>query len=179
MKSLTVCQGWASLIFHPDRPKNVENRVWKTSHRGDLLIHAGKSKKQIAESREFCDRIGIKFPSEMPFGAILGIVELVQCDRNSQSIWAQENEYHWQFANPRLFAEPIVCNGALSLWNPSDEVLKKVGAAGLVTLHRSAPGRSDRLLQPQVLEREDFGESNQLELLSLVDKHTYAYQAYR
>lgn len=165
MKALTVCQGWASLIFHPDRPKDIENRTWATSHRGDLLIHAGKSKKQIAESRDFCDRIGISCSEELVFGAILGIVELIDCDRNSQSIWAQEDEYHWQFANPRLFAEPIVCNGALSLWTPSAEILEKVGAAGSVTLRRSVPGRDDRLLQPQVWERGDFGASTQLSLL--------------
>jgi ASCH domain len=166
MKTLTVCQGWASLIFHPTYPKNIENRTWSTSHRGDLLIHAGKSKKQIAESQEFCDRIGISFPDELVYGAILGIVELVQCNRTSQSIWAQEDNYHWKFANPRLFAEPIACNGALSLWTPSDEILRKVGAAGLVTLHRSARGPGDRLLQPQeVLERGDSRIVTQLSLL--------------
>jgi hypothetical protein len=165
MKALTVCQGWASLIFHPTCPKDIENRTWRTSHRGDLLIHAGKSKKQIAESQEFCDRIGIRFPSEMSFGAILGIVELVQCDLASHSIWAEPDQCHWKFANPRLFAEPIACNGALSLWTPSDEILRKVRAAGLVTLHRSVPGRDDRLLQPQVSEKGDSRILTQLSLL--------------
>lgn len=164
MKAITVCQGWASLIFHSIHPKDIENRTWSTTHRGDLLIHAGKSKKQIAETQEFCDRIGITLP-ELTFGAILGVVELVECDRNSQSFWAQPDQFHWHLENPRLFAEPIVCNGALSLWTPSGEILEKVGAAGLVTLHRSAPGRGDRLLQPQVSEMGDSEIVTQLSLL--------------
>lgn len=124
MKTLTVCQGWTSLIFHPDYPKDIENRTWSTSHRGDILIHSGKSKKQIAQSKKFCDRIGVSFPTELVFGAILGIVELVGCDRDSKTNWAMPDHYHWKFANPRLFADPIACKGALSLWTPSAEILE-------------------------------------------------------
>ena len=164
-KALTVCQGWASLIFHPTDRKDIENRTWSTNYRGDLLIHAGRSKKQIAETLKFCDRIGVRLSEDLTFGAILGIVELVNCDRLSTSIWAQPEQYHWQFANPRSFIEPIVCSGALSLWTPSSEILEKVGAAGLVTLHRSVPGRDDRLLQPRASEREQIGDSVQLSLL--------------
>lgn len=144
-KALTVCQGWASLMFHPTDPKDIENRVWPTSYRGELLIHAGKSKKSIAESREFCNCMGITFPSDMSlmsFGAILGIVELVGCVRDSNSPWAMPDQYHWQIANPRLFLEPIACNGALSLWTLSDEVLQQVEAAICFN-----PQRMSRLLK--------------------------------
>lgn len=130
-KALTVHQGWASSIFHPDFPKNIENRTWPTSYRGDLLIHAGKGKKSIAQSKKFCDRIGVSFPTELVFGAILGIVELVGCDRDSKSPWAMPDHYHWGFANHRSFVEPIACNGALSLWTPSDEVLQKIESTEL------------------------------------------------
>lgn len=126
MKALTVCQGWTSLIFHPDSPKDIENRTWPTSYRGDLLIHSGKSKKSIAQSKEFCDRIGVSFPTDLVFGSILGIVELVGCRRNFQSNWAMPHHWHWVFANPRLFAEPIVCKGSLSLWTPSAEILEQI-----------------------------------------------------
>lgn len=40
MKALTLRQPWAWLVVHGG--KRVENRRWRTSHRGDFLIHAGK-----------------------------------------------------------------------------------------------------------------------------------------
>ena len=164
MKALTVCQGWASLIFHEEFPKDVENRTWSTSHRGDLLIHAGRSQKQITESRELCSRLKIRHPRDLVYGAIIGIVEIEDCRTDSKSPWAESGSQHWILKNPRLFERPIPCNGALSLWTPSNEVLKKIGAAGLVTLHRSVPGRNDRLLQPQVLEMGGFDIVAQLSL---------------
>lgn len=164
LKALTVCQGWASLIFNPACPKDIENRTWATPYRGELLIHAGKSKKQIREASEFCDRIGIKIP-DLVFGAIIGAVDLVECEHASHSVWAQPDQFHWKLENPRLFETPIPCNGALSLWKPSGEVMEQVKAAGLVLPHRSIPGRNDRLFQPQVSDKEGCERITQLSLL--------------
>ncbi len=41
MKAISIKQPWAWLIVN--RYKPVENRRWKTSYRGPILIHAGKS----------------------------------------------------------------------------------------------------------------------------------------
>ena len=69
---------------------------------------------------------GVSFPTELVFGAILGIVELVDCTQTSQSPWAMPDHYHWQFANPRSIVTPIDCKGALSLWTPPDEALEEI-----------------------------------------------------
>ena len=39
MRAITIRQPWAELIVRGD--KDVENRSWRTRHRGPLLIHAG------------------------------------------------------------------------------------------------------------------------------------------
>ena len=39
MKAITIKQPWASLIV--EGIKDIENRTWKTSFRGRVLIHAG------------------------------------------------------------------------------------------------------------------------------------------
>lgn len=49
MKVLTIRQPWASLIILGY--KRFEFRSWKTSYRGDLLIHAGKMIDKEAEKR--------------------------------------------------------------------------------------------------------------------------------
>ena len=126
MKALTVCAGWAELFFLPDNAKDVENRSWQTSHRGSLLIHEGKSRKEIENARDYCDYIGVSFVEPSVFGAIIGMVDVVGCDRLSTSRWAMPSHYHWKIANPRLFAEPISCKGSLLLWTPSIEIMEKV-----------------------------------------------------
>ena len=128
MKTLTVCVGWAELFFLPQDAKDIENRSWPTSHRGHLLIHAGKAKKEIALARSYCFAEHLPFIEPSVFGAIIGVVDVVGCDRLSRSRWAISNQYHWHLANPRLFAEPIACNGSLSLWVPSIEIMEKVEA---------------------------------------------------
>lgn len=131
MKALTVQQGWASLMFQASQPKDVENRTWPTKHRGDLLIHAGNSKKSIALTQAFCLQRHLYMSAynnsdSLPLGAIVGIVEIVGCDRSSSSRWAMRDHWHWAIANPRKFREPIACKGSLSLWTPSAEILERV-----------------------------------------------------
>ena len=140
MKALTVCAGWAELIFHAQHPKDIENRSWATSHRGPLLIHAGKSKKEIEYARDYCDYIGVSFAEPSIFGAIIGTVDVVGCDRISESRWAVPDHFHWRLKNPRLFPDPIACNGSLSLWTPSIEVRDKVEEH----LRRNTNERSNR-----------------------------------
>ena len=77
MYALTVCQPYASLIVGwPNMPaaiaKRVENRTRRFSHRGPLLIHAGKS-------RDWLNTWSGPPPPRMDFGALLGIAEVVAC----------------------------------------------------------------------------------------------------
>ena len=84
MKALTICQPYASLIVgwpeledvvagNPaDFIKRMENRPCRWSYRGPLLIHAGKSKGWLKTWDGMV-------PPNMPFGAILGSVDVVGC----------------------------------------------------------------------------------------------------
>ena len=81
MKCLTICQPYAALIMRGE--KRVENRNWSTSYRGPLMIHAGKSREwlELDETEMFDESYNIPL-SEMAFGAIVGIVDLVEVVRN-------------------------------------------------------------------------------------------------
>ena len=39
-------------------------------------------------------------------GRVIGTVELVDCIRNSNSIWAIDDHWHWVLRDPRLYARP-------------------------------------------------------------------------
>jgi len=71
VKALTVCQPYAELIARGD--KTVENRVWEPSHRGLLLIHAGKSLGHLAHYEK---TVG-PAPDKLVYGAIVCVTKLV------------------------------------------------------------------------------------------------------
>ena len=123
MKAITIKQPWASLIA--TGLKDIENRSWKTNYRGRVLIHAAASpvKEGLAALNnkqlfELMKRENWETEFEnLPNGAIVGSVEIVDCVQNHPSKWAQEGFWHWVLANPVLFPEPITgVKGKLSFW---------------------------------------------------------------
>lgn len=88
MKALSIKQPWAWLIANGY--KDIENRNWWTSFRGELLIHAGKS----------LDREGLEwvkynhpeiilptFAQGINMGGIVGKGRMVDCITQSASPW--------------------------------------------------------------------------------------------
>jgi hypothetical protein len=146
MKTITVKQPWASLMFINNgyEPKNIENRTWPTKYRGKVLIHAG-AKILRPQQCNFTDdqndniRGDMRYRllhSDFPTSAIIGSVEIVDCVINHESIWAEKSDsrldqakkwidkpiYNWVLANPVLFAKPIPAKGKLSFWDYPIEV---------------------------------------------------------
>ncbi len=76
LKALTVCQPYAEEIVRPS--KWVENRTWYTAYRGPLLIHAGKSRAWLMDTD---DELEHRYGRRLEFGALVGIVNLVDCVR--------------------------------------------------------------------------------------------------
>lgn len=125
MKALSVCQPWAWAILHAG--KSVENRTWRTRHRGPLLIHASSSRKWLKPKllSNWQHAYGTPLPSiqELPFGAIIGQVELVDCvpidAMEPGNAWAV-GPWCWILANP-VVTTPIPCKGRTLLFKVSDE----------------------------------------------------------
>ena len=149
MRALTICQPYAHLIVTPAVelprgcvPKRVENRVWQTDYRGPLLIHAGKSRAWLWPTSE------ADFGDALVFGALLGVVEILDCipihrtDRSDPTepggISAEHaTKYPWLPAhqhsegpfglvlgNVRRFRAPITFNGFQKLWFVPDHVVE-------------------------------------------------------
>lgn len=144
MKAITIKQPWASVIVHGI--KDIENRTWRTNYRGRVLIHSS-AKGDIAKygclqpeqrQKAFYSPLGSVCFNDLPFGAIIGSVEIVDCVVNHSSIWAEKTEdytvgmnprlheditgkkviYNWVLANPILFEKPIEnVKGRLSFWD--------------------------------------------------------------
>jgi ASCH domain len=95
MKTLSIRQPWASLIIYAG--KTVENRTWRTTYRGPLLIHAGRRRDPAGFSA--IARMGIEIP-ELYFGGIIGRVQLVDIVEDSASEWAIAGQHHWILEEP-------------------------------------------------------------------------------
>mgnify|MGYP000006092803 FL=1 len=122
MKAITIKQPWASLIVHGI--KDIENRSWQTNFRGRVLIHSSvkgdiskfgclQPNQRLKVLNTPMSRIGF---NDLPFGSIIGSVEIVDCVQNYASVWADKGAYNWVLANPVLFPEPIPAKGKLSFW---------------------------------------------------------------
>ncbi len=113
MKALTVKQPWAGLIIAGG--KDIENRTWRTSYRGRVLIHAAKTPVPYAEIRDCYPlpvaRTALLYNSSnralYPTSAIIGSVEIVDCVQNHPSEWAEKGVWNWVLANPIKFEKPI------------------------------------------------------------------------
>lgn len=130
MKALSIKQPWAELILRGI--KDVENRTWKTNHRGLLLIHTSKGLDADAMLALNNNEIpGIKWPDEfkvgnLPKGAIVGVCKIHICSFSKHSQWHEDGLWGWYLKNIRRFDEPIPYRGQLGLFDVPDDVV--VGA---------------------------------------------------
>lgn len=140
MKALSDWQPYATLMIIGE--KEIETRGWATNYRGTLAIHAArKSPKEIYRRLplEVYFRImsilddhdmGPLDINELPTGAILGTVQLVDCvpiealyhsaydTRKERDLgdWSA-GRYGWILKNPVMFKVPILARGSQGLWN--------------------------------------------------------------
>jgi hypothetical protein len=121
MKTLTVAQPWAFALIHAG--KTIENRPWRTHHRGKLAIHAGKSRAFLRDT--YPDGSPAPAPQDLAFGVLIGVVDLVDCVPSSDpsvqgNPWADGSGWCWILENPRA-VEPIKWRGQQRLFNVPDQ----------------------------------------------------------
>jgi len=144
MKALSLWQPWASLIFGQIKPglfKQWETRSWHTAYRGPLLIHAGAKHFSEHEAKRLFRSMGLwdYFHSwwYMPYGAILGRVELVDCISTKYLFDLHEvtqeqrllgdfsrDRFAWGLDSPVLFETPIPFRGRQRLFDVDNSFLE-------------------------------------------------------
>lgn len=125
MKALSIHQPWAWAIMHAG--KTIENRTWRTSHRGPLLIHASKSRASYNRwAADWSTVFDCHLPpwSSLPAGAIVGTVDVVDCVRftSGLGLWG-EGPWCWVLEGPQVFEVPVAYRGGQMLFEVPDGVL--------------------------------------------------------
>jgi ASCH domain len=87
MKIISIKQPWAHLIVTGF--KNVENRTWSTRYRGWALVHSSQRPDGISAD-QIEQRYGVRPPSDLPRGGIVGMTEILDCVRPHPSKWYAE-----------------------------------------------------------------------------------------
>src|SRR5687768_930637 len=131
MKALSLLQPWASLVVLGH--KTIETRSWNTAYRGTLMIHASKGKSGAEMSRLPVFKKYIGDFAALPFGAIIGEVQLTDVVRIDALPFTQaaidrltleerafgdyrSGRFAWLLEDAVQYPEPISAKGALGLW---------------------------------------------------------------
>lgn len=126
MKALTIKEPYASFITK--QIKTIETRSWKTNYRGEIYIHAGKSKVHFKSKEVETIAKNLSFH----YGKILCKCELVDCVYMTEEFieYVKKNfpmdyilgeyevgRYAWILKVKEELKEPICMNGKLGIWN--------------------------------------------------------------
>jgi hypothetical protein len=137
MKALTLHQPWAWAVAKGY--KTVETRSRRTSYRGPLAIHAGKTVDR-GVLRNVRDYGSPEAPtvSGLVRGAILCIVNLTDCAMTDwldqepmgkhEAFWGDfsHGRFAWFLDDMKPLANPIPCRGMQRLWTLSDDLHRRV-----------------------------------------------------
>ncbi|HVT74559.1 MAG TPA: hypothetical protein VHD61_15605 [Lacunisphaera sp.] len=132
VKAISLWQPWASALFTP--LKKFETRHWPVPRSiigQRVCIHAAK--KRDADVRDFWEtldsdelaeftKIGIASFDQLPFGAIIGQLDLVECHRTEDLRvqpgthdyeWGNHapGRFAWECANAARLPRPVPCVG--------------------------------------------------------------------
>jgi hypothetical protein len=106
MKAISLWQPWASLWC--SERKVHETRHWPTSHRGCLLVHAAKRfEKNFGPDDSLRaildDEYGGHWGMDLPTGALIGMVNLIDC-RRTEDVTPAPDDYECGDFAPGRFA---------------------------------------------------------------------------
>lgn len=127
VRALTVLAPWAALIAAG--LKLVENRSWKTSWRGPLLIHQGRRVLTAPFQRPEVEAANKHVPEHLKvLGHFLALAQLTDCHEADGCCgpWAEPTGFHWTLTNVQTLISPIPAIGVQRLWIPSSELITTV-----------------------------------------------------
>ena len=101
LRVLSVRQPWAWLIVNGY--KDIENRSWRTNHRGPLLIHASSNRRDFMPEKlaEIRKKHRVRVPADLQYGGIVGLVDVIDCVKTHSSKWKFKGSWGWVLEKQR------------------------------------------------------------------------------
>src|SRR2546430_9590561 len=87
IRALSIRQPWAWLVVNGH--KDIENRSWRTNHRGPLLIHASNNRTLTTPQKLAAieKKYRVRLPREFDFGGIVGVFDVIDFVKTHRSQW--------------------------------------------------------------------------------------------
>jgi hypothetical protein len=117
LPALAIRQPYAWLVVNGI--KDIENRSRRTHYRGSVLIHASLDENLLFADLlcELSTRARVDLPDSFKTGGIVGVAEIVGCERRHASDWKDPSSWGWVLANARPLPFKA-CKGALGFFRP-------------------------------------------------------------
>ncbi len=130
MRAISLWQPWATAMAIGW--KRNETRHWQVKYRGPLAIHAAKRWCVECRSMHQGQWTANNFPGNLPFGAIVAVVDVVDCVPTEQAMpglsvreeaWGNygPGRFAWITENLRQLCEPLPMKGRQGFWTLTDE----------------------------------------------------------
>lgn len=128
MKVISLQEPYATFIAKGY--KLIETRSWQTNYRGEILIHASKSKNFLNKIKN-PEVLNLLNKVNLNYGKIICKAELVDCIEMTESFIEEiknnnkeeyllgvyeKGRYAWILRNVQLLDRPIEANGKLNIW---------------------------------------------------------------
>ena len=126
LRALSVRPPWAWAIAHAN--KKIENRSWRTSYRGPLVIHASQNFVG-SEAAELEQILGYELDPAIfkrgAFIAVADLVDVVRAEAIEPSPWLC-GPYAWLLENVQPLPAEVRASGKLGLWRPTQDQLRAI-----------------------------------------------------
>ncbi len=131
MKALSLTQPWAWLVS--EGHKDIENRTWNTSFRGEFLIHA--SKKMTAADYDTAYGVSTRYDVDfrlpyrdrLQYGGIVGSARIVSVIPPGPSGRKWHFRDQFGFVLEEIKRIPFIpCKGALGFWDAPAHVMAQL-----------------------------------------------------
>lgn len=132
-RAISLARPWGELVLR--HGKTTENRLWKTTYRGPLIIHSSQTFDY--EALALCryrniDPARVGLDADLPTGYI-GVVDLADIHAGPDAYalpeepcgceWGFEGQWHWVLSDPRPFSSALPGKGRLGIFDPPTVVV--------------------------------------------------------
>lgn len=126
-RAISLSRPWTELVVAGIKP--VENRSWRTPHRGLLVIHAAQSLDDtaIAVALDAGDPTAVDLLDRNPtpptgYIGVVDLIDVCSASRHTATVscdcgpWAFAGSHHWRLTQARRFTDPIPARGMPGIW---------------------------------------------------------------
>ncbi len=100
--------------------------------RGTIAIHASQNMSRpeyewaVKYVKKAAPRAKVPPYEALERGAILGVVDIVGCEKRTKSKWHARKHFGFVLRNPRALRKPVPCSGRLNFWKVPEAIAQHV-----------------------------------------------------